>query len=669
MTKKYKFAEIALNLPIDNTFHYAIPAEFSDTIEIGKRVRVPFGNKEKIGHVVGFSDKADVEKTKNITTVIDKEPILSPHMFELAKWISETYLCSLGEALNAMIPAALKKGKTEIKERRKGQETEPPSEERDRPHELNIEQDTALKSVLDKIEKKMHRTFLLHGITASGKTEVYLQAIERVLKKGKTSIVLVPEIALTPQTVDRFKSRFGDLVAVIHSALTGSVKYREWKKIKDGEAKIVVGARSAIFSPMKNLGLIIVDEEHETSYKQEDTPRYHARDVALMRGKLSECPVILGSATPSLESYYLAVKKVYELVRLTKRIDDIDLPVVKIVDMRMELATRRKIVMFSRMLVDSIQNVLAKGRQAMIFLNRRGFSTYVNCKKCGLVLRCKKCDSTLVFHYQTKKMLCHYCNFSIPPPDICPKCKSSYMKYFGIGTEKVESELSRLFPGARITRMDTDSTAKRGSHEKILNEFKKHNIDILVGTQMIAKGHDFPRITLVGVVNADVTLNIPDFRASERTFNLLTQVAGRAGRSAEGGEVIVQTYAPDHYAVRAASKHDYEKFYEEEIGTRKEFAFPPFTHLVKITVRSRREENAIKAAEELKKFLETKMKDAEIIGPAPSPIARVRGYFRWNVILKGKNRSILSDTLGKAMKSYRRPAGVITTVDVDPMSM
>ena len=664
----YGYAEIAVSMPLDRTFHYSIPENMRGEVSLGKRVGIDFRNREEIGYVVGLPRSCDVSNVKPIKRVIDQEPIVTDHMLELCSWIRSTYLCSFGQAIAAAIPSVLKKGKVSVRPR-----TQTTDEEANPvpslPLSLTGEQKEALKNVLSKIETEDHKVFLLHGITASGKTEVYLQAIERVLRKGKTSIVLVPEIALTPQTVERFASRFGDKVAVVHSALVGSMRYKEWKRIKDGIAKIVVGARSAIFSPVKNLGLVIIDEEHETSYKQEDAPRYHARDAAIMRAKLSNCPVILGSATPSLESYYFATKKRYELVRLTKRINDKDLPKVKIVDMRMELATRRRIVIFSKILVDSIQRALDKGQQVMIFLNRRGFSTYVNCKKCGLVLKCKRCDSVLVYHYDIKNLTCHYCNFRQSPPEICPKCRSSYMKYFGIGTEKVESELARLFPQARIARMDTDVTKKRGSHARILGEFKKHNIDILVGTQMIAKGLDFPRITVVGVVNADVTMNLPDFRASERTFNLLTQVAGRAGRGEEGGEVIVQTYAPEHYAILAASKHDYEKFYEEEIKSRREFRFPPFVHIIKLTCRSRNEKKAIDTAGNLKKFLADQLKSIEIVGPAPAPISRIRGYYRWNVLLKGKNRSIMCEELKKALKSYRSPAGAILTVDVDPISM
>lgn len=665
--KPGSFADIAIAIPVDRIFTYRLPESIAQNAEVGKRVFVPFRNKDVVGYIVGLRGADDTPGIKEVKGIIDESPIISPHLMELTRWVSETYLSSWGEALAATIPAVLKKGKVAIRQKKQIEEEEKPRPSK--PLDLTVEQKSVLKSVLAKIDAESHRVFLLHGITASGKTEVYLQAIEKVLSKGRTSIVLVPEIALTPQTVERFISRFGDSVALVHSALVGSVRYKEWKRIKDGSAKIVVGARSAVFSPVRNLGLIIIDEEHETSYKQEDAPRYHARDVAIMRARLASAPVILGSATPSLESFYLAEKKKIELVRLTKRIEEKSLPRVKIVDMRMELATRKKLVMFSRVLTDAIERVLARGEQAMIFLNRRGFSTYINCKKCGFLLKCKSCDSVMVYHYETKKLVCHYCNRRMTPPEVCPECRSSYMKYFGIGTEKVESELARLFPGARIARMDTDSMSKRGSHARVLADFKKHEVDILVGTQMIAKGHDFPRVTLVGVINADVTLNLPDFRASERTFNLLTQVGGRAGRGGEAGEVIVQTYAPGHYSILAASKHDYEKFYAEEIKSRRELFFPPFSHIIKLTVRARNEKWTEESAEGLKKFLEKNLKNPDILGPAPAPVSRVRGYYRWNVLVRGKNRSLMCAGLGKALLSYKRPRGTLLAVDVDPISM
>lgn len=664
-----KFAQIAISLPVDRIFHYSIPEKYAGTVETGKRVFVPFQNRKLIGYVVGFAEHAEVADVKEIIDVIDNEPIINEEMLKLTKWIKDNYFCSWGEAIGAVIPGGIKGGKLSIGSRIKDSHIEienfPPSS----PHVLTGEQAHALKAIVERIEKNEYRTFLLHGITASGKTEVYLQAIGRVLERGKGAIVLVPEISLTPQTIERFISRFGDRVAVLHSKLTPAKHFLEWKKVKDGKADIVVGARSAIFSPIKNLGIIIVDEEHETTYKQDDVPRYHARDVAEERARLNACPLILGTATPSLESYYKARAGEYKLINLTKRIEERLLPKVKIVDMRMELATRKKIAIFSRVLLDAIEKTLAAGKQAIIFLNRRGFSTFVNCKSCGLVLKCKRCDTVLVYHFDQKKLVCHYCNYTQAPPDICPKCRSGYIRYFGLGTERVESEISHNFSHARIARMDSDTTVKRGSHDRILEGFKSGSVNLLVGTQMIAKGLDFPEVTLVGVVSADVSLNLPDFRASERTFNLLTQVAGRAGRGESGGEVIVQTYAPSHYAILAAAKHDYEKFYAEEIVSRKELLFPPFINLVKVTVRARNDELTLKSAESLTDAIKTGDRSLLVAGPAPAPISRMRGYFRYNIILKSKDRIAMCNLLRSVLGKFKRPHGVLIAVDVDPISM
>lgn len=663
------FAEIAVALPVDRLFHYAVPKELSDQIAVGKRVYAPFQNRTVVGYVVGFSDKADVKDVKDIAGVIDKEPILSDEMLKLTKWIKDNYFCSWGEAIEAAIPGGIKKGKLSLGSRIKDSCLKTQDLSPSVPHVLTEEQGKALKYISESIEKKEHKTFLLHGITASGKTEVYLQAIELVLKKGRQAIALVPEISLTPQTIERFVSRFGNRVAVYHSKLTPAKRFLEWKKIKDGKADIVVGARSAIFSPFNNLGLIIIDEEHENTYKQDDVPRYHARDVAEERARLNNCPLILGSATPSLESYYKAKNGEYKFIKLTKRIEERLLPKVKIVDMRLELATRKKVTIFSKVLLDAIDKTLKGGKQAIIFLNRRGFSTFMSCKKCGLVLKCKRCDTVLVYHFDEKKLICHYCNYRIDPPDICPKCRSGYIRYFGLGTERVESELSHNFSGAHIARMDSDTTVKSGSHDRILGEFKSGNTSLLVGTQMIAKGLDFPQVTLVGVVSADVTLNIPDFRASERTFNLLTQVAGRAGRGEDGGEVIVQTYAPHHYSILTAAKHDYDKFYSEEIISRKELLYPPFINLVKVVIRARNEEVTAKAASELADAIRAEDKSMMMGGPAPAPICRIRGYFRYNLLLKDKDRLKMCALLKKVLGAFRRPHGVLIAVDVDPISM
>lgn len=664
-----KFAQVAISLPIDRTFHYSIPDRLASDIAIGKRVFVPFAHRSVVGYIVGLTDHADVKEVKEIAGVIDREPMVSDEILSLCRWIADNYFCSWGEAIQATIPGGIKRGKTSLGSRLKEPHINIADFPQSTPHDLNEEQDKALKAISEDIEKRKHEVFLLHGITASGKTEVYLQSIDLVLKKGRQAIMLVPEISLTPQTIERFVSRFGSRVAVIHSKLTAARRFLEWKRIRDGEVDIVVGARSAIFSPVKDLGLIIIDEEHETSYKQDDVPRYHARDVAEERARLKSCPLILGSATPSLESYYKAKAGEYRFVRLTKRIEERLLPKVKIVDMRMELATRKKIAMFSKVLLDAIDKTIKSGKQAMIFLNRRGFSTFINCKKCGFVLKCKRCDTVLVYHFDQKKLLCHYCDYHDKPPDICPKCRSSYISYFGIGTEKVESDISHNFPNVKIARMDSDTTTKSGSHDRILGEFKSGKIEVLVGTQMIAKGLDFPAVTLVGVVSADVSLNIPDFRSSERTFNLLTQVAGRAGRGEDGGEVIVQTYVPGHYSILAAAKHDYEKFYQEEIISRKELLFPPFINLVKVMVRARNIDEAEKAALALAADIRKTAGDILVCGPAPAPMSRLRGYYRYNIILKHKDRSVMCAFLKKALSAFHKPHGVLIAVDVDPISM
>jgi primosomal protein N' (replication factor Y) len=664
-----KYAEVAVNLPLDRLFHYIIPERLAAEISIGKRVFVPFQTRTIVGYVVGFSDVADFKGLKEISSVIDKEPVLSDEMLKLTKWIKDNYFCSWGEAIEAAIPGGIKKGKTAIGMRLKESPLNDGRYGQSNPHDLMEEQSSALSEISDAIEHKKHVTFLLYGITASGKTEVYLQAIDLVLSKGLSAIALVPEISLTPQTIERFVSRFGDGVAVIHSRLTPARRFLEWKKIKEGKVRIVIGARSAIFSPLNNLGLIIIDEEHENTYKQDDVPRYHARDVAEERAKLNNCPLILGSATPSLEAYYKAKEGVYKLIKLTKRVDERELPKVKIVDMRMELATRKRVATFSKVMLDAIDKTMKAGKQAIIFLNRRGFSTYVNCKACGFVLKCRSCDAVMVYHYENRKVVCHYCNYTTTAPDICPKCRSGYIRYFGLGTEKVESEISHSFSGVKIARMDSDTTAKRGSHDRILGDFKSGDVELLVGTQMIAKGLDFPEVTLVGVVLADVTLNIPDFRASERTFNLLTQVAGRAGRGDAGGEVIVQTYVPHHYSILTAAKHDYEKFYNEEIVYREELLFPPFINLVKVTVRARNDDLTSRAASELASVIRSEDKELMIAGPAPAPMARVRGYFRYNILLKDKDRLKMCEVMKKVLAKFRKPHGVLVAVDVDPVSM
>lgn len=661
-----KYVEVITSLPIDRTFQYRVPDDAKYPPEVGKRVHIPFRSSKRIGYIVKIEEKAMVENPKDLLDIIDEEAIFTPEMIELARWVKDNYFCSWGEALEAMIPGALKHGKTSMKSRIK---EKPPEVEPTEPHEPNLEQKEVLDDITKCLDEERHEVFLLHGITGSGKTEIYLQAMENVIFKGKSGVILVPEISLTPQTVERFKSRFGDTVAVFHSKMLQSAKFAEWKRIKEGKAQVVVGPRSAVFSPLVKPGLFIVDEEHEPSYKQEDSPRYHAREVAIERAREANAPVILGSATPSLESYHRAREGKYKLVELTQRIKEKELPKVKLVDMRLEFDTRTGKKVISRIMEESLRKDLSKKQQALVFLNRRGFSTFVICKGCGFLLKCPKCDSPMVYHRSRKGLFCHYCGHAESPLKICPSCNKEYMMYRGTGTQKVEEELKLVVPEARIARMDSDTMSKRGAHNKVLSSFKKHDIDVIVGTQMIAKGLDFPKVTLVGVVSADANLNLPDFRSGERTFNLITQVAGRAGRGDLGGEVIVQTFTPENYAIKLAAKHDYEAFYSREVQSRRELNFPPFINLIKITVRSRREENAIKTGNRLAETLKKKMPEVEMIGPVPSPMAMLRGYHRWNVIIKAKDRTLAVKNLRKALKGFRKGSGVFMAVDVDPMSM
>ncbi|MFH1552517.1 MAG: primosomal protein N' [Candidatus Omnitrophota bacterium] len=661
-----KYVEVITSLPIDRTFQYRVTGKESFPPQVGKRVYIPFRNAKRVGYIVKIENSPMVEDPRSLIDVIDEFPIFTGEMIELAGWIKDNYFCSWGEALEAMIPGALKRGKVSMVSRIKEEPREViPTD----PHTANREQKKVLEDINKCLDKEKHEVFLLHGITGSGKTEIYLQVMENVLKKGKAGVMLVPEISLTPQTVERFMSRFGDSVAVFHSRMLQSAKFAEWKRIKDGEARIVVGPRSAVFSPFENPGIFIVDEEHEPSYKQEDVPRYHARDVAIERARMAGVPVILGSATPSLESYHKAMDGEYRLVELTQRIKERELPRVKLVDMRMEFDTRVGKRVISNILAEALKKDVSKKQQALIFLNRRGFSTFVMCRKCGYVLKCPKCDSPMVLHQEKGELVCHYCNRRIPPPQLCPSCNEDYLMYKGTGTQKVETELRKILPKAHIARMDSDTMSKRGAHDRVLQDFKDHKIDIIVGTQMIAKGLDFPKVTQVGVISADANLNLPDFRSGERTFNLITQVAGRAGRGDLGGEVIVQTYTPEHYAISLAAKHDYDGFFNEEIRSRRQLLFPPFVNLVKITLRSRKEENVIKSAEKLSKLLQKKIPDVDILGPAPSPMAKLRGYYRWNILLKTGDRENAVKKLRKALKGFRKGSGVFMAVDVDPMTM
>lgn len=535
---------------------------------------------------------------------------------------------------------------------------------------LSQQQLEAITPIWQTIENEEHRTFLLHGVTGSGKTEIYLQAIDLVLKQGKEAIVLVPEISLTPQMVDRFKGRFGREVAVMHSGLSIGEKYDEWRKIMKKEVRVVVGARSAIFAPFENIGIIIIDEEHEGSYKQEENPRYHARDVAIYRAQYHRCPVVLGSATPSLESYARGLKGRYELVSLLGRINQLKMPEVSIVDMRDELRSGNR-SMFSKILYEKIVDRLEKKEQIVLLLNRRGHSTFIMCRDCGYVPTCRDCDISLTFHKSTYSLLCHYCGYEEKLVTKCASCNSEHIRFFGTGTQKVEEELARILPQARVIRMDIDTTRRKGSHQKLLDAFANGEGDILLGTQMIAKGLDFPNITLVGVLAADSMLNIPDFRAAERTFQLLTQVSGRAGRHKLPGEVIVQTYAPEHYSINYVKEHDYMKFFHHEMHIRKANGYPPYYFITLIHISHTELPYVIHVAEKISQFLKAELsKETKILGPASAPIARMKDRYRYQCMIKYKIEPKLNSVLRRIIDHYSQEMSrgdLQIAIDPNPM--
>ncbi|MBW5469966.1 primosomal protein N' [Brevibacillus formosus] len=530
-------------------------------------------------------------------------------------------------------------------------------------------QEAALTPILQSIESGTYASYLLHGVTGSGKTEVYLEAIERTLEKGREAIFLVPEISLTPQMVERFKARFGADVAVLHSALSQGERYDEWRKIIRNQVKVVVGARSAIFAPFRNVGLIVIDEEHESSYKQEETPRYHAREVALWRAKENQGVLVMGSATPALETYALATRGRYELLRMPERVGNRPMPEVHVVDMREELQAQNR-SMFSRKLHEMIADRLAKEEQMVIFLNRRGFSTFVMCRSCGYTMRCIHCDISLTYHKTNHTARCHYCGYTIAQPKHCPECQSEHIRFFGTGTQKVEAELAKLFPGIRVIRMDVDTTSRKGSHEELLNKFRSGQGDVLLGTQMIAKGLDFPRVTLAGIIAADTSLHLPDFRAAEKTFQLLTQVGGRAGRHELEGDVVIQTYTPEHYSIVHATKHDYPAFYQDEMMQRRRTGYPPYFRLVLITFSHEEVPVVIRGAHTMADYLRQRLAQTTILlGPVASPIARVKDRFRFQIMLKYRDEPQLSELLAQAtaaFEEWNKQQKVLMTIDVDP---
>ena len=731
------YAEIILNseaIEIDRPFTYKVPLDMEEKVKVGQIVKVPFGARSKPveGFILDLKAEEEMKvsfKMKNILSVENEEPIITEDDLKLINFLREEYLCKYIDAIRLLIPVGILKGaksksrnvivfiddnleKIKNKDgyietidfikRNTGKYTKT---ELSKDHGLSIyklnkliehglikseeeivfryntreynkyvqknltlEQSMAIKA----IEESEENLILLKGVTGSGKTEVYMRIVEKTLKEGKSAIVLVPEIALTPQMIERFKGRFGSNVALFHSKLSDGERFDEWYRVKEGKASLIIGARSAIFLPAKNLGLIIIDEEHENTYKSDQNPKYQTKEVAEYIAKLKGCKVILGSATPTIESYYRAISGEMKLVELNCRVDNRPMPEMTLVDMREELRSGNKSI-FSRRLYVSMKEKLEKGEQIILFLNRRGFSTFVSCRSCGYVFQCEDCDISMTYH-KNGFLVCHYCGKTKQQPNLCPKCGSKYVKFFGAGTERVEEEVRRYFKNAKILRMDVDTTRAKDSHEKIYNTFKAREADILIGTQMVSKGLDFPNVTLVGILAADMSLNIPDYRAAERSFQIITQVAGRAGRGDKEGEVIVQTYTPEHYSLQYAKKYNYEDFYEKEFTIRAMMGYPPFGRILLINGTGKNENELKNQMIYLGKRVKEKAEEfggLEVLGPTPCIIYRIKENYRWQIIVKGEfsakfSKSIKDILYDKANNVYN---DIRVSMDINPNSL
>jgi primosomal protein N' (replication factor Y) len=716
--------DIAVGISLHKTFHYRASREIRERLFPGARVLVPFGNRRIPGTVVGFPDTPDVTGLKSLIEVLDTS--LSPALLDLGRWMSDYYLHPLGQTLDTMIPRAVSRtvskkkkylrcaatsridaprgrkqqellhllqergecgiddiedfsrstikalhdaGFVEIIEREAPREAGEPHFPSDTPPALMPEQAAAVEQIGSAVRSGTFEALLLHGVTGSGKTEVYLRAIALLSGAGRGAIVLVPEIALTPQLLGRFRRRFGDRVAVLHSGLTDRERAEEYRRIRAGEVDVAIGARSAVFAPFERLGLLIVDEEHENSYKQEEGLRYHGRDVAVMRAKIEGAVAVLGSATPSFESYANAQAGKYRYLRLSYRVDHRPMPAARVVDLR----TVPPPSVFSPLLIEEVRKRLDRGEQALLLLNRRGFSPVLICRDCGATIKCPSCSVSLTFHKSEGRLKCHYCDFTTRPPDRCGTCGGADVKPLGSGTQKIEESLSGLFPAARIARMDSDSVKGRNAYDALLGRVDRREVDILLGTQMVAKGHDFPFVTLVGVIDADVGLNLPDFRSAEKTFQLVTQAAGRAGRGDTAGEVVIQTMNPSHYAVRHSTAHDYEGFYNEEIAFRTQLGYPPAGRMVKLEFQAVKEEDARDAAQAAQRSIRSKVRarDATVLGPAPSPLARVRGRYRFQILLVSQKRELIRALAaeGRHAAEERHGKKCRVIVDVDPVNL
>lgn len=721
------YANVIIEYPVkslNKMFIYKVPEELQGVIQVGMKVYVPFGVKEVFGFVMELKDTNDTDyELKDIIRIDNSELVLNKELVDIGKYLSSITLCNLITAYQTMLPSSLKikeqkhnyniydeyvllkdinkandyikkypnrKKQIEIINRLKEnklnkkeissnilkslKEEDLIDYEKVSKYRINKDNNKIVKKELTAEQNKVYNsvalekyaTYLLYGITGSGKTEVYIKWIEKVINAGKTAIMLVPEIGLTTQIANRFYEAFGSDVAIFHSSLSEGEKYDEYLKILRGDVHVVVGTRSAIFVPLKNLGIIIIDEEDSSSYKQDNNPRYHARDIAIYRGKYNNIPVILGSATPSLESKARADKGVYKLLKLIKRIGNAQLPKIYLVDMETEMKKRNTI--FSDLLKDKIAEKLAKQEQVILLLNRRGFATFITCSNCGYTYKCPNCDITLTYHKTTNNLICHYCGYQKRRDELCPNCHEKSLNYYGLGTEKLEETIKNLFPDIRVVRMDQDTTRNKGKHEEIINAFKEHKYDLLLGTQMISKGLDFPKVSLVGVINADTTLNLPDYRSTENTYSLLSQVAGRAGRSEIPGEVIIQTFNPDNFCLNCVKENNYDKFYVQEMNFRKNLRYPPYYYMVGIKIIGKDYEKTLANAKKAKYYLTQNLnKDTLVLGPTTAAILKFNNEYRMQIIIKYKFDDKLMPTLKELDNIFINIKDSYLEIDFNPL--
>lgn len=669
--------DVAIPVPLHTTFSYAVPEALVGSICVGARVRVPFRRKQIVGIVTALDSVAPVHaKIKELIDCIDTAPVISESTLSLCRWISQYYAAPIGEVTQSTLPPHLwRTQKRKVSSRLEEAHTSHVHRSISTPPTLNAAQEIAHIAISGALTAHAFAPFLLHGVTGSGKTEVYLAACTEALSLGRQAIILVPEIALTPQLLGRFVERFGETMAVYHSGLTEAQRLLQWQRIRTGDAKIVVGTRSAIFAPVKTLGLIIVDEEHDSSYKQDDSPRYNGRDVAVMRAKLENVPIVLGSATPAIESYANARHGKYQLLKLAERAAGQAMPKIEIVDMRALKAKGKPPPIFSPQLLEAIGLRLAANEQTLLLINRRGFARFIVCEDCGHISTCPNCDVSLAFHQGARELRCHYCDYHTASPDECPSCHSLDIKPIGAGTERLEETLQGFFPTARIGRLDSDTIATQHNRTQILQDMHDRSIDILVGTQMIAKGHDFSHVTLVGVIAAETGLNVPDFRAAERSFQLLMQASGRAGRAHLEGQVILQTLQPEHACLTHLITHDYVAFADAELQHREELRYPPYGRLINCTIATNVEKNGLDYAEALATALSqeiiTQKWPATLLGPAPALMYKLRGKTRMQIVIKLETAGIVPHLTRAILRheDTNAPSGVQVTIDVDPMNI